>query len=298
MTNVNCHFKSQAGNTKLKMTNNKLIKQKFRSSIKRGTGEAHLIMQNNPTVDFSSDIIKASLKNYAYDGQSEGSRALYLSELIELSKQKDKIRQAILIGLATERQDTWALVQLFDLATIFAKQGHKDAKQAIYKRFFKKVISGSDCDSIISLDGLDGLKYIASTIGKALMKNPNDWQDDMIIRHFQDEYPNFDAKKELEKASIGNNYIKIYLDNVQKTEANRENYQQPVFNLDTLKERIKNSKYIFIPRSFTKSLSNKEIEIITDELLVEKDKLRIGKYLSVFSHIEFPYDLLVVMEIC
>lgn len=125
------------------MTDNKLIKQKFRSSIKRGTGEAHLIMQNNPTVDFSSDIIKASLKNYAYDGQSEGSRALYLSELIELSKQKDKIRQAILSGLATERQDTWALVQLFDLATIFAKQGHKDAKRAIYKRFFKKIISGS-----------------------------------------------------------------------------------------------------------------------------------------------------------
>ena len=73
------------------MTNNKTIKQRFQSSIRRGTGEAHLIMQQNPTVDFSTDIIKASLTNYAYDGQSEGSRDLYLSELIALSKQHDKI---------------------------------------------------------------------------------------------------------------------------------------------------------------------------------------------------------------
>lgn len=281
------------------MTDNKIIKRRFRSSIKRGTGEAHLIMQNNPTVDFSSDIIKASLKNYAYDGQSEGSRVLYISELIGLSKQQDKIRQAILIGLATERSDTWALVQLFDLATVFAKQGHKDAKRAIYKRFFKKIINGSDwCgyDSIIALDGLDGLKYIASTIGKTLVKNPGDWQDDMIIRHFQDENPNLDAKKELEKASIDDKYIRIYLDNIQRTEAKRENYQPPVFNLDTLRERIENSKFIYIPPSFTKSLSDKEKEIIADELLAEKDKLRIGKYLSIFSRIKFPYDYKVLLK--
>jgi hypothetical protein len=69
---------------------------------------------------------------------------------------------------------TWALVQLFDLATFFAKQGDATAKQAIYKRFYKKIINGSDwCgyDSIIALDGIEGLKFIASTIGKALEKN-------------------------------------------------------------------------------------------------------------------------------
>lgn len=281
------------------MTDNKIIKQRFRSSIKRGTGEAHLIMQNNPTVDFSSDIIKASLTNYAYDGQSEGSRALYLTELIALSKQQDKIRKAILFGLSNERKDSWALVQLFDLATFFAKQGNKEAKRAIYKRFLKKVIYGADwCgyDSIIALDGLDGLKYIASKFGKLRAKSPDDWQDDMIIRHFQDENPNVDAMKELEKASIADKYIKIYLDNVQSTIANRENYQPPVFNLDTLRERIENSTYIFIPPSFTKSLSDKEIGIIADELLVEKDKLRIGKYLSIFSRIRFPYDYQLLLK--
>jgi len=80
--------------------------------------------------------------NFAYDGQSEGSRALYVSELITLSKQQDRIREVILSRLATEDKDTWALVQLFDLATFFAKQGDATAKQAIYKRFYKKIING------------------------------------------------------------------------------------------------------------------------------------------------------------
>ena len=281
------------------MTDKRIIKQRFKSSIKRGTGEAYLIMQRNQDIDFSSDIIKASLKNFAYDGQSEGSRALYLSELIALSKHQDKIRNAILTGLATERQDTWTLDQLFDLATIFAKQGHKDARKAIYKRFYKNTISGSEwCGytSIIDLDGFEGLKYISSTIGKSLENNPDPWQDDMIIRHFQEENPKIKAIKELEKASKENKYIKLYLDTIQRAEANREPYQLPVFNLDTVRDRIKNSDFIYIPPAFTKSISQKEIRIIANELLSEKDKLRIGKYLSIFSRIKFPLDYKLLMK--
>src|ERR1044072_644132 len=125
------------------MTDTKELKLQFKSSIKRGTGEAHLILQKNPNLNFSPEIIKAVLKPLSYDPQSEGSRAAYLWELIALAKQQDKIRTAILNGLANEQEDTWALVQLFDLAAYFAKQGDKTARQAIYARFFKKIIEGS-----------------------------------------------------------------------------------------------------------------------------------------------------------
>src|SRR4051812_30978522 len=90
------------------MTDNKTLKQQFRSSIRRGTGEAHLILQRHPAIDFSAEIIKAALCNYAYDAQSEGSRALYLAELMARSQHQDKIRKAILTGLAAEENDTWA----------------------------------------------------------------------------------------------------------------------------------------------------------------------------------------------
>lgn len=68
------------------------IKRQFFNSLKRGTGEAYLIAKNNPTIDFSNYIIKGALQNYAYDGQSEGSRGEYIFDLISLS---DKIKNKI-----------------------------------------------------------------------------------------------------------------------------------------------------------------------------------------------------------
>jgi hypothetical protein len=282
------------------MTDIEEIKKRFKSSLRRGTGEAYLILKAHPTLDFSTDIIKGAIKNYAYDGQSEGSRALYLSELIFLSRKQDKIRKAILHGLANEQKDTWALVQLFDLAAIYARKGDSEAKQAIYKRYYHNVIEGSEwCgyESIIALDGLEGLKYIATTIGKSSEKNPDNWEDSMIIRHFQDKNPKMNAMKELEKASKGNKYIKIYLDNVKRSEAGRENYQYPVLNIDTLKKVIVNSNHIFIPSALIESLKKADVKILAKELLVEKDKKRIGKYLCVFSKVKFPYDYQFLLKL-
>jgi hypothetical protein len=118
----------------------------------------------------------------------------------------------------------------------------------------------------------------------------------MIIEHFQGEYPSINVTKELNEASKENKYIKIYLDKIKRTEANRDNFQRHVFNLETLRERIANSKYIFIPPAFTKALTDNEIKILVDEFLLEKVKPRIGKYLSIYSRIKFPYDDKLLME--
>ncbi len=80
------HFES-GENVCIKMN----LKQKFKSAIKRGTGETHILIKENPTVDFSKEIIKAAVFNFAYDQQSEGGREFYIAELINLSAQKDKI---------------------------------------------------------------------------------------------------------------------------------------------------------------------------------------------------------------
>lgn len=285
------------------MTNNKTIKQRFKSSIKRGTGEAHLIMQQNPTIDFSNNIIKASLNNYAYNGQWEGSRALYISELIALSKQQNKIRDAILIGLANEKKDTWSLVQLFDLATIFAKQGDTKARQAIYNRFFKKIISGSGwCGyaSIIELDGFEGLKYIATTIGKSLEKNSDNWQNSSIILHFQEDNPNIKVQKELEKASKENRFIKIYLDNVKQTEGNRENHQRPIVkaNYEIIKERMNNkTRRIPITPLEAKQITKTDIKKLANDFLKETDRLKLEKYMMIFYRIKYPYNYSPILEI-
>jgi len=217
------------------------IRQRFKSAIKRGTGETHLIMMEYPDVDFSSDIIKASLTNYSYDNQSEGSRADYVFELIELSNQKERIKGEILDGLQREREDTWALDQLFDLAALFAKHGDKEAKKAIYKRFYKKCIQGSEWvgqDKILEIDGLEGLKYIAEMKGKIIDKDPEEWEDSFMVDFFQEENPHIQVYDELENASKNNKYIKIYLDTIKTTKFERVERKEPVYNYQMVTDRI------------------------------------------------------------
>lgn len=285
------------------MTDSKTIKQKFRSSIRRGTGEAHLIMQQNPSIDFSNDIIKASLTNYAYDPQSEGSRAMYVSELIYLSKQQDKIRDAILKRLATEQEDTWALVQLFDLAAIFAKNGDKKARQAIYKRFYKKIITGSDwCGyaAIIELDGFQGLKYIASTIGKSLEKKPGKQQDGWIIEHFKQDNPGIKVWEELEKAGNDDPFIKIYLGKIKENGYGEENTQAPQvkINYETIAERINNKarKVLILPFE-AKWLKNTDLKKLAKDFIKETDRNKLEKYMRFFDRIKYPFDYAPLLEI-
>jgi hypothetical protein len=111
------------------------LKQKFKSAIKRGTGEAHILLMENPDVDFSDEIIQASLKNLAYDRQCE-SRDEYVFGLIERSAQKKKIKQTIFQVLAMgEPPDDWGFYHLCNLARRFANHGDEEARKAIYKRY-------------------------------------------------------------------------------------------------------------------------------------------------------------------
>ena len=73
-----------------------LIKRQFLHSLKRGTGEAYLIMRNNPNIDFSNQIKKGVLNICAYNGQCESDRANYIFSLIKQSKQQSKIREIVI----------------------------------------------------------------------------------------------------------------------------------------------------------------------------------------------------------
>jgi len=274
------------------MTDTADIKRQFYNSLKCGTGEAYLLAKNNPTIDFSVYIIKGALRNYAYDGQSEGSRAQYIFDIISVSDKKEKIRKAILKGLATEQSDTWSLTHLFDLAKLFAQQGDNEARQAIYDRFLNNPIEGSDWvgySEILELDGLQGLIFIAEKFGKYIDKNPDDCQDDSIIRHFQDDNPDINAHQELKKLSTKNKFIKFYLDCIKKTEENRKNYVRETQIFTDIIDELINSKP-FLSYRRIKELKEAELNKIAEKLLEEKDKAKIEKLLNIFTNHKFPFN--------
>lgn len=276
------------------------VRQRYKNAIKRGTGETYLLMKANPNIDFSSDIIKAALTNLSYDNQSEGSRANYVFELIELSNQKEKIRQAILKALSTERQDTWALDQLFDLAAKFAIQGDKEAKKAIYKRYYKKTIQGSEWvgqDALLEIDGLEGLKHIAETKGKVILKDPEEWEDSWIVDYFQEQNPTINVYKELEKASKGNKFIKTYLNTIKKHKAKFQKNERPKYNYQTVSEKINSNAIVPLPPLFAKDLSKQDIKKLANDFLKETDRLKLEKYMRVFDRVKYPYDYQHLLEL-
>ncbi|MFA6072328.1 MAG: hypothetical protein WC810_27515 [Janthinobacterium sp.] len=273
------------------------IKRQFRSSIRRGTGEANLLIRKNPKIDFSADIIKASLRNFAYDGQCEPSRAPYLFELICLSGQREKIRQAVLRGLATEHADTWSLSQLFDLGKIFAQQGDGEARKAVYDRFFNNPIEGADWmgyAEILELDGVEGLKFIAEKIGRSLVNNPDDWQDMSIIAHAQEINPQIKVIQVLEEAGQSNPFIRTYLENVQRTEDEAKPDTRKVTGEKNVVEEILSVK--MHPDLSKRNLSDAELQLIAERLLVEKNNTNKEKLLAVFGEVRFPLDEQVILE--
>ena len=248
------------------MTDTANIKKQFLNSLKRGTGEAYLIIKNNPKIDFSN--------------------------------QKDKIRKAVLRGLATEQNDTWNLTHLFALTKLFAQQNDAEAKQAIYDRFLNNPIEGSDwvgAYEILELDELNGLLYVADKFGKYIEQNPDDWQDDWIIKRFQEENKNIKVSEELKKKAKTNKCIRIYLDNIKRTKASQEKHKTKPTKYKDIIDEVLNSKPCF--SYFRKrNLTDDEVNQIAIRLINETDKSNIERLLAIFDFYKFPYDSQIILD--
>jgi len=278
------------------------IRQQFRQSLKCGTGEAYFILLNNQGMDFSKDIEKAALTNYAYDPQCEGDRAFYISQLIELSGKKEHLVEIILEALIKEKEDSWALDQLFELAKIFAKQGNVKARRAIYKKFNKKAIKDSEWvgqEAILEIDGIEGLKHIAKIRGKALTKNSDDWEDSFWADDFQEKNPKIEVYSELKRAASNNPFIKKYLDTIieHKWSIPERPKRPKKINYDFVRERVDSGLKVPVTPGVARRLTKTAIKKLADDFLQAEDTTMKERYLSIFAKVKFPYDYQPLLQI-
>jgi hypothetical protein len=281
------------------MTTTTELKKQFLHSLKRGTGQAYLIVKENPAIDFSNQIIKGVLNNYAYDGQSEDNRAQYIFDILSICNQKEKIRNSVLHGLSSEQKNTWNLTHLFALTKLFAEQGDNESKQAIYDRFLHNPIEFSDWvgfSEILELDGLNGLFYIAEKFGKLIVQNPGDIQDDWIIQYFQDNNKNMNVYFELEEKSKTNKFIRKYLNNVKQTKAIHEKHKTKPTNYKDIIDEVLNTKPFFSFRR-KRNLTKEEIHQVAKRLIEETDTSNIEKLLGIFDFCKFPFDGQLILDL-
>ncbi|MCP4176829.1 MAG: hypothetical protein GY756_03605 [bacterium] len=274
------------------------LKSLFWRSIQRGTGEAIHIIKAHPEIDFSEYIIKASVKNLAYDGQCESSRAQYLYEIFNLSMNQEKIKSAIFTALLNEKKDTWALTQLFDFAKLFALQGDVKARDLMYQRFFQNTIEGSNWVGgyeIIDLDGIEGMLYIAQTIGASILKNSEIIEDNMMINYFKDQNPKINAEEILKEKGKRDIAIKSYLNNISRTEKKRANRSEKSKKYADIIDEIENCRSIFSLRK--RKFSMEELESIAIQMQQAKTSTLLERYLQLFSRNPFPFDVSYLLDV-
>ena len=129
-----------------------------------------------------------------------------------------------------------------------------------------------------------------------MVKNPDNRQNDFIIRQFQDDNPHINAHQELEKFAAENNHIKLYLDCIKKTEENRKKHVRETQTYTDIIDEVLNSKP-FLSFKRRKELTQIELTKLAEKLLEEKDQAKLESLLKVFTHHKFPFDSEFILKL-
>ncbi len=283
----------------LKQENITDIQAKFFDSLKRWTGEAYIIMRDNPSVDFSGYIKKGISNNYAYDAQCEWSRAKYIYDLISLWSLQEQMKQCVIDALVDKDIDTWDAVHLCHLANLYLDDGYVEMKQVIYDYFYNNEDFSCNwiwVEQILDVDGIQWLIHVATHLWKMLQANSNWWEDSQIIDSFQENNPNVQVYGVLENEAKTNIHIQIYLDAVHKNSEEREKrWKTEKIEYQSITEEILAPDTIF-PYHRIKDLTAQQLQEVAEQIILETDDDNIEKLLRVFTFHKFPWDPTFILK--
>lgn len=270
----------------------KVTLDRFASALRRGTGEAILILRQHPQLNCRELLLHAAVNNLAYDPQCEGSREDYLYELIGLSPEKRTIEDALIQHLITSTDDNWGVLQLFRLVGLMAGAGNTRAREAVYWRYAENLnpdFPFVDTYVLIDLDGYEGLKFMAEVKGKLLLDDPEDWDDDdYLLRHAQDLLPDMAVEARLEQDAARNESIRAYLEGIKRSRESQEPYQPATHDYHSLKAMIDSGGKM--PFGVGRKLSPGHLEALAEDFLAETDEEKVLYYLKIFANAPFPRD--------
>ncbi|MFZ6643331.1 hypothetical protein ACO0LL_26655 [Undibacterium sp. TC4M20W] len=272
------------------------LQKQFFHSLKLGTGRAMLLMKAHPQIDFSAQILAATVNNLAYDRQCEGSRAVYLYSLVMRSRQKDELIRTIIKKFSAKKRNDYGMDQLSDLVLYFHQAGIAGAKEALLSRFEKTFSNGYELFArgvLLEIEGMAGLIMAAEKVGQLPEQERADYEDRWRVDDFQEMNKSVDVYAELAKAAETNPAIKNYLDLILSAEP-REKYRRSKtipYAVTEIEELIDEAGRF--PRFWASRISGMtqaDIEQVARNFLAEKDGNRKYKYLPFFYQTKFPFD--------
>jgi len=165
-----------------------MIKKKFIDNIRKGLGKAYLELESAENKEeYKESLLYACLNDCSYYFTIEGSKGVYLFDLINLFDDADYFKQGIINFLQNERPRRNLLAQLLDILKCYYYQGDLTIKPFLnnyYKQFIEngkwtknKILCYEYlCITLYQIFGLKKVLYILKDIERLkINKNDIDW---------------------------------------------------------------------------------------------------------------------------
>jgi len=259
-----------------------------------GRGRAVLYARDHDVRELRNVILDACLHCHAYDPQIEGTRALYMLEILDLIPGKEFYYDEVLKALPGCGDD-YEAVQRFHFALCLAEDGNARAKQLMYESYNPGPSMGEAIAiKFLQMDGINGLLFAAEKIGALLMARPEKvdlgWLLSVSTRTLG-EQQTWDA---LRQAGAENPRIEAFrlaaeADRDRSQEYSRKSEEDMKLSYDQLKPNLPKMPIFRIAR-WGERASDADLEQAAHGLAEARDAKEQHAHLRIFGSRRFPLD--------
>lgn len=278
-----------------------MTRDEFEHALQLGLGRAALHVGSHYSEELREIILDACLHCYAYDVQTEGTRAPFIYEIISKLPDRDFYCDAILPSLADAGDDTDG-VQRFRLATFLAEDGYPGAREALYRHFQPW---HTWCDQVaygfVDLDGVDGLLFVAGKVGEALTRDSNAAELGWVVRHAYGKLGKQVCLDALNVAAASNPHIAAFLRELPKFDWELDSSTERWKDVEVLAYGDLQTRMSTLNRghlmSWGRKTSEENLLQASAGLMAAADAASQLKHLYLFTRRAFPLDPAPLLEL-
>jgi hypothetical protein len=270
----------------------------FQELIKSGLERAILYARDNDVRPFRDVILDACLHCYSADPQTEGTRAGYMLELVNLLPDRQFYCDEVLKALPRSGDD-WDAVQRFHFATYMSFDGDERAKRIAYESFDPGPRMGEAIAiDFVRMDGLKGLLFAAAKIGALLMSKPDEVDEGWLWCQAVEICGEDKATSALSEAGSTDPRVEAYrLAAMAGTQSGRGNSKEITgLSYEDLRPRMPGLRG-FTLRSWGQQASTNDFERAARGLAILRTSEDQIQHLRIFSQRQFPFGPALLLSL-
>lgn len=275
-------------------------KSEFQELVQSGLGRAIIYARDNDVQAFRDVILDACLHCYSVDAQSEGTRASYMLDLVNLLPDRQFYCDQVLSALPNSRDD-WDAAQRFHFAAYLSFDGHARARQVMYESFKPGPNLGEAIAiDFVRMDGLKGFLFAAAKIGELLITRPDEVDEGWLWMQAKEICGEEEARKSLSEAGATDPRIEAYRLAAMAGEDNggnrRTSEEIKTLSYEQLQPKLLDIRP-FRLRVWGKRAGTDDLERAAYGLLAAQAPKEQLQYLRIFSGRPFPLDPRFLLEL-